>query len=134
MSADTPTTASAVDATDTETNSLLIATNKVDGFKVTTRDGQSLGLVHQLMLDKQRGAATYAVLALGGFLGLGKSYYPVPFDLLSYDALNDVYVVTIDKRMLEGGPSWASNPPVFDQTYADRVSNYYGRPTVAVSR
>lgn len=118
----------------TETNSLLIATNRVDGFKITSRDGAAMGSVYQLMLDKKTGTATYAVLALGGFLGMGKSYYPIPFPLLAYDALADVYVVTIDKRVLEGGPSWASNAPVFDQAYADRVANYYGQPSVPVTR
>ena len=33
--------------------------------------------------------------------------------------------MTIDRRVLEGGPSWANNAPVFDQAYADRVSKYY---------
>ena len=33
--------------------------------------------------------------------------------------------MTIDRRVLEGGPSWAANPPEFDQAYADRVSKYY---------
>jgi len=26
----------------------------------------------------------------------------------------------------EGGPSWANNPPEFNQAYADRVASYYG--------
>jgi hypothetical protein len=28
--------------------------------------------------------------------------------------------------VLEGGPSWSNNAPVFDQAYADRVASYYG--------
>lgn len=38
----------------------------------------------------------------------------------------DAYVLTIDRRVLEGGPSWSNNAPDFNQAYADRVSNYYG--------
>ena len=116
-----------------DANSLLVASNKVDALKLYSRDGEHLGSVHTLMLNKRTGAATYAVLALGGFLGIGKSYYPLPFQLLSYDGANDRYVVTLDKRLLEGGPSWASNQPTFSQAYADRVSNYYGQPIVDVS-
>lgn len=78
------------------------------------------------MVDKRSGQTAYAVLSLGGFLGLGESYYPVPFSLLSYDPADDDYVVTMDRRQLEGGPSWSNNAPAFDQAYADRVSNYYG--------
>lgn len=72
------------------------------------------------------GTHLYAVLTIGGFLGVGKAYYPLPFGLLAYDPTKDNYQVTIDRRVLEGGPSWASNPPLFDQAYADRVASYYG--------
>ncbi len=81
------------------------------------------------MVHKASGRTTHAVLSLGGFLGMGRSYYPLPFALLRYDAVRDLYVVTVDKRMLEGGPSWANNPPTFDQAYADRVARYYETPS-----
>jgi len=96
---------------------------RTDGLKVQSRDGDSLGHVHALMVDKSNGQATFAVLSLGGFLGVGKSFYPIPFNLLSYDAVSDTYVVTADRRLLEGGPSWSNNTPSFDQAYADRVSS-----------
>jgi len=51
---------------------------------------------------------------------------PVPFALLQFDTVRDLYVITVDRRLLEGGPSWANNAPVFDQAYADRVASYYG--------
>lgn len=95
-------------------------------MKVETRDGEVTGSVHAFLIHKSSGRATHAVLSLGGFMGVGKSYYPLPFDLLQFDPVRDRYVVTIDKRMLEGGPSWASNAPAFDQAYADRVASYYG--------
>ena len=112
-----------------EQTTLLIASNKTDAMTVKSRDGDKIGYVFSFMINKRTGAATYAILSLGGFLGMGKSYYPLPFQLLSYDAAADLYVVTIDRRLLEGGPSWASNAPTFDQAYADRVANYYGVPT-----
>jgi hypothetical protein len=106
---------------------------ETSGLKVRSRDGDNLGHVKALMVNKQSGEATYAVLSLGGFLGMNKSYYPVPFSLLRYDAVEDGYVVTIDRRMLEGGPSWATNSPEFNEAYADRVSTYYGRAPTRTS-
>jgi hypothetical protein len=84
------------------------------------------------MVDKRSGQTYYAILSLGGFLGMGKSFYPIPFSLLAYDVPNDHYVVTADRRLLEGGPSWANNAPDFDQAYADRVSSYYSQAAPAV--
>lgn len=93
--------------------------------RVETREGASVGTVHAYLIDKRAGRADFAVLSLGGFLGMGKSFYPVPFGLLDHDAVRDVYVATLDRKQLEGGPSWANNAPDFDQAYAERVANYY---------
>ena len=112
--------------TDTQTPTQLLVHATINGtMKVESRDGESVGSVHAFMVHKASGRATHAVLSLGGFLGMGKSFYPLPFELLRFDTVRDAYVVTIDRRMLEGGPSWANNAPVFDQAYADRVARYY---------
>ena len=112
--------------TETQTpTQLLVHAGITATMKVESRDGESVGGVHAFMVHKGSGRVTHAVLSLGGFLGMGKSYYPLPFALLRFDAVRDAYVVTIDRRMLEGGPSWANNAPVFDQAYADRVARYY---------
>ncbi len=113
--------------TDTTTpTQLLVQANAAHTIKVESRDGEHVGTVYSFMVHKGSGRVTHAVLSLGGFLGMGKSYYPIPFSLLQFDPVRDLYVVTIDRRLLEGGPSWANNAPVFDQAYADRVASYYG--------
>ncbi|WP_010218720.1 PRC-barrel domain-containing protein [Sphingomonas sp. PAMC 26621] len=109
----------------TEPTQLLLQSNKSDAMQVRSRDGDKIGSVLTLMVNKRTGQTIYAVLTIGGFLGMGKAYYPIPFSLLQFDPVNDTYIVTIDRRVLEGGPSWASNAPTFDQAYADRVSKYY---------
>jgi hypothetical protein len=112
--------------TDTSTTLALIEATLTDTMKIESRDGDKIGTVHSFLTHKVSGRVTHAVLSLGGFLGMGKSYYPLPFALLQFDPVRDLYVVTIDRRMLEGGPSWANNAPHFDQAYADRVAGYYG--------
>ena len=108
-----------------EPTQLLCQSNKADAMAVKTRDGDKLGSIHAFMINKRSGHAVYAILTIGGFLGMGKAYYPLPFRLLSFEPTSDAYVVTIDRRVLEGGPSWAANAPLFDQAYADRVASYY---------
>jgi hypothetical protein len=119
---------------DTPTPTLLLIESTVAGtVKLDSRDGDSLGVVQSFMVHKGTGRVTHAVLALGGFLGMGKSYYPLPFELLTFDPVRDRYVVTVDRRLLEGGPSWANHAPQFDQAYADRVASYYGVSAADVS-
>jgi hypothetical protein len=112
--------------TNTTPTLLLASATLADTLKVETRDSNAIGTVHAFTVHKGTGRTTHAVLSLGGFLGMGRSYYPLPFSLLQYDPVRDLYVVTIDRKVLEGGPSWANNAPAFDQAYADRVAAYYG--------
>jgi hypothetical protein len=107
---------------------LLVQAAVSHSMKLESRDGDAVGSVYAFMIHKGSGRVTHAVLSLGGFLGMGKSFYPLPFALLQFDPVRDVYVVTIDRRLLEGGPSWAANAPLFDQAYADRVAKYYDSP------
>lgn len=109
----------------TEPTQLLLQSHKTDTMQVRSRDGDKIGSVYAMMVNKRTGHTLYVVLTIGGFLGMGRAYYPLPFSLLQFDPVNDTYIVTIDRRVLEGGPSWAANPPEFDQAYADRVSKYY---------
>ena len=105
---------------------LLAHSNETDTMKVKTREGEKLGSVHTFLINKRTGQTAYVVLTIGGFLGMGKAFYPLPFGLLAYDPMADNYIVRIDRRVLEGGPSWAAHPPLFDQAYANRVASYYG--------
>jgi hypothetical protein len=60
---------------------------------------------------------------------MGKSFNPVPFGLLTSDGGEDDYIVTVDRRVLEGGASRANHAPDFNQAYADRVARSYGPGT-----
>jgi len=113
-------------STETIPTQILVQSNVAHNLKIESRDGDAVGSVYSFMVHKGTGKVTHAVLSLGGFLGMGRSFYPLPFELLNFDPVRDLYVVTIDRRLLEGGPSWANNAPVFDQAYADRVASYYG--------
>ena len=61
----------------------LIASNKVEGTPVYKRDGEQLGNVYSFMVDKYTGQVAYAVMSFGGFLGLGESYHPLPWKVLT---------------------------------------------------
>ena len=63
----------------------LIAASKVEGTKVYDRQGESLGSIYDVMIDKRSGQVRYAVMSFGGFLGMGESYHPLPWDVLDYD-------------------------------------------------
>jgi hypothetical protein len=51
------------------------------------------------------------VLSFGGFLGLGQSYHPIPFSLLSVNQEKGGYIVNADRSLLDGSPSYRPNRP-----------------------
>lgn len=112
-------------ATD-ETNR-LIASNKVEGTAVYNRDGEKLGSIYNFMVDKRAGTVEYAVLQFGGLFGIGSDYYPLPWDVLTYETDQGGYVVALDKAMLEKAPRYAQDAePSFDRSYGREVYGYYG--------
>src|ERR1700693_3849318 len=55
---------------------LLIGSDKVAGTAVYSSDGQKKGRIERVMIGKYTGKVDYAVMSLGGFMGLGEDYYP----------------------------------------------------------
>jgi hypothetical protein len=111
-------------ATDETLN--LISSDKVVGTTVYNRMGEDLGSVYGLMLNKLNGRVAYAIMSFGGFLGMGESYHPLPWRVLTYDPKMGGYVVDLDRKRLENAPNytkstepdWATYPPKIDAYYA----------------
>ena len=109
-------------------NRLIAA--RVDDANVYDSDGKKLGSLYTFHIDRYSGQVEYAVLSFGGFLGLGQSYHPVPWGVLTVNEEKGGYSVKIARAMLDGGPSYRpDNAPNWDSAYAERVSNYYGVPS-----
>ena len=107
--------------------SRLIASDKVEGTAVYSRRGDKLGTVRNFMVEKRSGRVEYAVLAFGGFLGVGERYHPLPWNMLAYDERMGGYVVDLDERTLERAPSHrAGDRPNYDGAYGADINSYYG--------
>ena len=105
----------------------LIASNKVEGTAVYSRDGERLGSIYDFMVDKFSGKVEYAVMAYGGLLGMGERYYPLPWRTLSYDTRAGGYRIAMSRHDLKTAPSFdRDTEPRFDRNYGSRVHDYYG--------
>ena len=112
----------------TDTGGRLIAASKVNGTTVYNRAGEKLGSVYDVMVDKRSGKAEYAIMSFGGFLGIGDSYHPLPWQSLTYDEVQGGYVVDLDRSRLEGAPSYTARDADrwSDPAYGRQVNDYYG--------
>jgi len=108
-----------------------IAASKVEGTEVYNLQGDKLGSIDDLVIDKVSGRVRYAALEFGGFLGMGTDLYPMPWSKLKYDTAKDGYVVNLDKSQLEGAPRYArDSEPAYTRDYGRKVYDYYGETWV----
>jgi hypothetical protein len=110
-----------------ETSS-LISSGKVTGTNVYNTAGDSLGEIHDVMIDKKTGKIAYAVMSFGGILGIGEDYHPLPWSTLKYDTRQGGYVVGIPKEQLEKAPTYGRDetPAWGDRSYEKKIHDYYG--------
>jgi len=50
----------------------LIGSDKVEGAAVYRSNGDKVGTVERVMIDKVSGKVAYAVMSFGGFMGIGQ--------------------------------------------------------------
>ncbi|MGA8398809.1 MAG: PRC-barrel domain-containing protein [Stellaceae bacterium] len=106
----------------------LISADKVVGTAVYNRTGERLGSLYGLMINKLSGQVAYAIMSFGGFLGLGESYHPLPWRILTYDTGLGGYVVDLDRERLEAAPRYTAADEIDWGTYGGQVDNYYLTP------
>ena len=79
----------------------LITTDRVTGTPVFNLDGERIGHVDNLSIDKVSGHVRYALLSFGGFLGIGERFHPLPWAVLTYDPGQGGFVAPLDKTQLQ---------------------------------
>jgi len=113
------------------TASSVISSDRVNGTTVYNPNGEKLGTIDHLVIDKLSGQVRYAVMEFGGFLGMGTDRYPLPWDSMKYDTGLEGYVVTLSKEQLENAPRHAQgSQPDYNEDYGRKVYDYYGVPWV----
>ena len=116
-----------------EETATLIASDKVEGTAVYGPDGDKIGRIENLMIDKWTGKVAYAVLSFGGFLGMGHDHYPLPWSMLKYDEKLGGYRVNVTREQLQNAPRYRDDDR-WDWTspeYPRQVDEHY-RPVAFI--
>jgi hypothetical protein len=85
----TQTTTTRSTSAGTMTGKSLIESDRVEGTTVYDPQGNNIGSIKRLMIEKVSGQVAYAVMSFGGFLGMGAEDHAIPWNKLtcSYAAL-----------------------------------------------
>ena len=108
----------------------LIASDRVEGTPVRRSNGEKVGIIQRLMIDKHSGSVAYAVLSFGGILGIRQKHLPIPWARLKYDLAQEAYLVDLTDEELRRAPAYEADEE-FD--WGDRsqevvLHRYYKAP------
>jgi PRC-barrel domain len=109
---------------------MLISSDKVEGTPVYRPNGDRVGQIERVMIDKLGGKVVYAVMSFGGFMGIGDDHYPLPWSLLTYNPQLGGYEVNIAEEQLKGAPKFSKSETWDGASPASgkRVFDHYGLP------
>jgi hypothetical protein len=108
----------------------LIASDRIEGTAVRRPNGDMIGHIERLMIDKVTGKVSYAVLSFGGFLGMGSNLLPLPWPRLRYSTRFEAYELDIDDYELKHAPSFRADKDfdLGDRSQEAALHRYYGIP------
>ena len=106
----------------------LMGADTLIGDSVVNAQEEDLGDIKEIMLDMQTGQVAYAVLAFGGFLGMGEKLFAVPWQALHLDTANKRMVLNVDKERLRNAPGFDKDawPDMSDVSWAGGIHSFYG--------
>ena len=84
----------------------LLAISEIKGARVINFQNQDVGEIDELLIDPDSGQIRFAVVGVGGFLGLGSTRVAVPWQALQITRENGRvrYMLDATKERLEKAP------------------------------
>jgi hypothetical protein len=113
--------------TSTHSSNIVKIKEEVIDVKVQNIEGEDLGEIYEVVVDKVSGRALYAVLQSGSFLGLGGKLLALPWNAISYDPDKECFILDVDKERLKNAPGFDKNnwPDMADRSFSETITQYY---------
>lgn len=108
--------------------SRIISSSTITGQNVYNLKDENIGEIKDLMINPSSSEVVYAVLAFGGFMGIGSKLFAIPLEALQYSEEDDTIRLDVNKEKLENAPSFDEDnwPMTADNDFVDSVYSHYG--------
>lgn len=83
--------------------------SKIIGTNVHDNQNQKIGEIKELVVDRDSGRVIYAVLSMGGMMGVGDTLHAVPWRSLKRTEGENFYRIDLDKTALQNAPRFENN-------------------------
>jgi sporulation protein YlmC with PRC-barrel domain len=89
---------------------VLLSSDTIIGASVKNQHGEEVGSIERLMINPQTGFVSYAVIGVGGFLGVGEKSIMVPWRALEIGRDGDSLLIKTSKQLLQQVPESTPTP------------------------
>jgi hypothetical protein len=109
-------------------DTVLLGTTSFQGDAVYDIAGKFVGEIEDLILDIPSGRVAYALMAAGGFLGIGRKLFAIPWEAITVDRAYQRCVVNIELERLIDAPGLDGDPlpRMGDPGWAMELHVYFG--------
>jgi len=106
----------------------VMAADTLQGDEVRNAADENLGEITDIMIDVPTGRVAYAVMSVGGVLGMGSKLFAIPWSALQLDTENKCFRMNVPKERFEHAPGFDKDhwPTMADQQWAEDVHSFYG--------
>jgi len=108
-----------------ESGAKLSTYHQIVGTSIRDSEGKKLGVVREIVLDSQ-GHAPFAIVAHGGYWGIGAKLAAVPFKVLRFDQKEKRFVFNSMKEKLESAPAFKDSD-LGNRQWAEEVYRFFGQ-------
>jgi len=106
----------------------VMAADTLTGDDVRNGANEKLGEVTDIMIDVPTGRVAYAVMSVGGVLGVGAKLFAIPWSAMQLDTQNKCFRLNVAKERFDEAPGFDKDhwPTMADQRWAEDVHRFYG--------
>lgn len=112
-------------AVSAEKQSNIVSVNRFIGMDINNQQGETIGEVQDLVLNRQSGQIDYVVVSKGGFWGVGEERHAVPFKAFKPAPEGNALTLTIDENRLANAPKLKEG--MSEAEYSRQINEYYGQ-------
>jgi len=105
----------------------FIESDRVEGTNVYSVDGDNVGTIKRLVIEKVSGQVAYVVTLLGRYFNLEHEEHTIPWRRLKYDTSRNGYIVDVTEAELRAAPEFTREDIIGHPAQArEELDSHYG--------
>ena len=109
----------------------MIQFDEVVGIDVYSLQDEYLGELETVIINPSDASVAFALIASGGFIGMGEDMIPVPWDTLQVTQDGETYVLNVSEQTFDGAPTLGGSEysDAVGQEWIDRIDSWWQENT-----